>query len=89
MFTNALKRGYGPTLLLRIAEAGPDAGGPILEILMEDQLRRYTELAVRQAQLMQRAIDIGTREAAEEMMAEVAALQADGATATPGPSRIR
>ena len=77
----AIEAGYDPQLLAKLMAAGPEAAGPVLEALVEDTsgayvesinnaeeaLEGFTEFAVRQAQLTQRAIEIGTREAAEQL----------------------
>jgi TP901 family phage tail tape measure protein len=77
----AIAAGYDPELLSELMQAGPEAAGPVLEALVEDtskayvtsinnareELSAFTIFAVRQAQLTRQAIEIGTRQAAEDL----------------------
>lgn len=82
----AIEAGYNPNLLSRLMQAGPEAAGPVLAALVEDTSTAYVEsinraeealgefsaFAVRQAQLTQRAIEVGTRQAAEDLATAIA-----------------
>ncbi len=82
----AIAAGYDPALITRLMQAGPEAAGPVLAALVEDTsasyvtsinnaeaaLTDFTTFAVRQAQLTQRAIELGTREAAEDLATALA-----------------
>jgi TP901 family phage tail tape measure protein len=82
----AIAAGYDPALITRLMQAGPEAAGPVLEALVSDTsasyvesinaaetaLAEFTTFAVRQAQLTQRAIEVGTRQAAEDLATALA-----------------
>ncbi len=77
----AIEAGYDPQLLSRLMQAGPEAAGPVLAALVEDtsaayvasineaetKLAEFTVFATRQAQLTQRAIEVGGRQMAEDL----------------------